>query len=189
MRLDELVFVTSNLDKVREAEAVLGRSVQHQAIDLPEVQSLDLMEVVRSKAAAAVARLDRPVLVEDTGLELVGLGGFPGPLVRWVLSTVGAEGIARIAHAFENQRAVARCLLCATDGDTEVFGEGVVHGRITPAPRGPGGFGWDSVFEPDVPGGRTYGEMSEAEKNAISHRHRAFEALRVELGELGSVPR
>ncbi len=188
MQLDELVFVTSNLGKVREAEAVLGRPVQHRAVDLPEVQSLDLVEVVRSKARAAVARLDRPVLVEDTGLELVGLGGFPGPLVRWMLSTVGADGIARVAYAFDDQRAVARCLLCATDGDTEVFGEGVVHGRIAQVPRGTRGFGWDSVFEPDVPGERTYGEMSEAQKNSISHRRRAFEALRVSLGELGSAP-
>jgi non-canonical purine NTP pyrophosphatase (RdgB/HAM1 family) len=181
MRLDDLVFVTSNPGKVREARAVLGRALDHRGLDLPEVQSLDLVEVVRNKAAEAARRFGRPVLVEDTGLELAGLGGFPGPLVRWLLTSVGAEGIARIAHAFGDPRATARCLLCATDGEVEIFGEGVVGGSIAVAPRGRGGFGWDSVFIPEPPGGRTYGEMAEDEKNAISHRRKAFEALRAAL--------
>lgn len=181
MRFENLVFVTSNPNKLREAEAVLGRPLESCDLDLPEIQSLDLVEVVRDKAATAARRLGRPVLVEDTGLELAGLGGFPGPLVRWVLASVGAEGIARMAHAFGDPGATARCLLCATDGEAEVFGEGVVAGRIADRPRGRGGFGWDSVFVPERPGNRTYGEMDEDEKNAVSHRRRAFEALRAAL--------
>jgi len=181
MHLHDLVFVTSNLNKVREAEAVLGRTLDHRAVDLPEIQSLDLAEVVRAKAAAAWREIGRPVLVEDTGLELDGLGGFPGPLVRWLLTSVGAAGIGRVAHCFDDSRATARCLLCATDGTREILGEGVVEGRIAARPRGPGGFGWDSVFMPDNAGGRTYGEMSDEEKNGISHRRRAFEALRKAL--------
>lgn len=181
MRLDDLVFVTSNAGKLREAEAVLGRVLDHCDLDLPEIQSLDLREVVRDKAGRAARRLGRPVLVEDTGLELAGLGGFPGPLVRWVLASVGAEGIARMAQAFGDPGATARCLLCAADGEAEVFGEGVVVGSIAERPRGRGGFGWDCVFVPEWPGGRTYGEMSDKEKNAISHRCRAFAALRAAL--------
>ena len=178
MRLDDLVFVTSNLGKLREAEAVLGRRLDHTELDLPEVQTLDIYEVVRGKAKAAWALLERPILVEDTSLELAGLGGFPGPLVRWLLSTVGPRGICRMARCFDDQRATARCLICATDGETEVFGEGVVAGVIVESPRGAGGFGWDSAFAPEDQGGRTYGEMSEEEKNRISHRHQAFVALR-----------
>lgn len=178
MLFDDLVFVTSNEGKLREAEAVLGRSLDHHALDLPEIQSLDLEEVVRAKAASAWQNLGRPVLVEDTGLELVGLGRFPGPLVRWLLTSVGPEGICRIAHCFPNPGATARCLICATDGTADVLGEGVVEGMIAEAPRGPGGFGWDSAFIPDGSGGRTYGEMSEDEKNLISHRRKAFLALR-----------
>ena len=74
MRLDELVFVTSNLGKLREAEAVLGCKLNHRALDIDEVQSLDLEEVVRHKAASAYGRLGSPVLVEDTSLELAGFG-------------------------------------------------------------------------------------------------------------------
>jgi len=178
MQLDDLVFVTSNLDKLREAEAVLGRKLDHRALDLPEIQSLDLSEVVRAKASMAWERLRRPVLVEDTGLELIGLGGFPGPLIRWMLASVGPAGICRIAHTFEDPRAAARCLVCATDGDSEVFGEGLVQGVIGEKPRGGRGFGWDSTFVPEDGDDRTYGQMEAAEKNAISHRRKAFEALR-----------
>ena len=70
MILDDLVLVTSNLGKLREAEAVLGCTIDHRALDLAEVQSLDLIEVVRDKAARAWRQLGRPVLVEDTALEL-----------------------------------------------------------------------------------------------------------------------
>ena len=177
MRLDDLVFVTSNRGKLREAEAVLGRKLDHCDLDLPELQTLDLREVVRGKARAAWERLERPVLVEDTSLELTGLGGFPGPLIRWLLVSVGPAGICKIANSFDDSGATARCLVCATDGSAEIFGEGVVTGTIAPSPRGAGGFGWDVAFVPSEGGGRSYGEMSEEEKNLISHRHKAFVAL------------
>jgi non-canonical purine NTP pyrophosphatase (RdgB/HAM1 family) len=182
MRLDDLLFVTSNRGKLREAEAVLGVALDHRDLDLPELQSLDLRQVVEAKARAAVEAIGAPVLVEDTGLELLGLGGFPGPLIRWLLASVGPEGLCRISRAFADERAVARCLVCAADGQATVLGEGVVEGSIAEEPRGLGGFGWDSVFIPSGGDGRTYGEMTEDEKNAISHRRKAFVALRDELG-------
>jgi len=183
MRLEDLVFVTSNLGKLREAEAVLGRSLDHRGLDLPELQTLDLEEVVRDKARSAWKQLQRPVLVEDTSLELAGLGGFPGPLIRWLLVSVGPKGICRISGCFDDRRATARCLICATDGSVEVFGEGVVEGTIAPSPRGEGGFGWDSAFVPSGGDGRSYGEMNEDEKNLLSHRHKAFIALRDALAD------
>ena len=182
MKMTDLVFVTSNLDKLREAEEVLGVSLDHHALDLEEIQSLDIETVVRHKARSAWARLGRPVLVEDTSLELAGAGGFPGPLVRWLLISVGPAGIARIAHAFDDRRATVRCMACACDGGEEVLGLGVVHGTIAAVPRGRKGFGWDSVFQPQDAGGRTYAELSRSAKNAISHRRRALEALKTALG-------
>jgi len=181
VKLADLVFVTSNLGKLREAERVLGAKLDHQALDLVEIQSLDLEEIVRCKARTAYERIHRPVLVEDTSLELAGLAGFPGPLVRWLLVSVGPAGIARLAHAFADPRAVARCLACAFDGGDEVVGTGVVHGIIAAEPRGRKGFGWDSVFAPDDGDGLTYGEMSPTRKNATSHRKKALESLRANL--------
>ena len=178
MRLDDLVFVTSNLGKLREAEEVLGIKLEHRALDLQELQSLSLEEVVRDKATAAFQRLGQPVLVEDTSLELTGMGGFPGPLVRWMLTSVGPAGICRVASAFGDRGATVRCIACATDGVDEVVGVGEVNGAIGMKPRGRRGFGWDSTFIPSDGDGRTYAEMEEAEKNAISHRRRAFHALR-----------
>jgi len=178
MNLDELVFVTSNEGKLREAEAVLGVALQSRDLDLAEPQSLDIHHVVRSKATTAFELLGTPVLVEDTALELLGLGGFPGPLIRWLLASVGPEGICTIADAFGDRRAVVRCVACAAERGRAVIGEGVVMGSIAGEPRGLRGFGWDSCFIPDDGDGRTYGEMGEDEKNAISHRGKAFIALR-----------
>jgi len=178
MKVSDLVFVTSNLGKLREAQEVLGEKVEHQALDLLEIQSLELEEVVRHKARSAYQRIGRPVLVEDTSLELAGLGGFPGPLVRWLLVSIGPAGISRMAHAFPDPRAVVRCMACAADGDEEICGLGVVRGLIAEAPRGRKGFGWDSIFIPDGGDGKTYGQMSAARKNAVSHRRKALEALK-----------
>jgi len=183
MKLEELVFVTSNLGKLREAEAVLGVRLDHRALDLPEIQSLDLEEIVSNKAAIAFERIKRPVLVEDTSLELVGLGGFPGPLVRWLLTSVGADGICKICKTFGDANAVVRCIACASDGNKDILGVGVVEGRITLCPRGTFGFGWDSAFMPNLPKshpshGCTYAEIEDKEKNQISHRKKAFDALR-----------
>ncbi len=183
MRFDDCVFVTSNRGKLREAEAVLGVALRHRGLDLDEPQSLDLREIVGAKARAAHAVVRGPVLVEDTALELLGLDGFPGPLIRWLLASVGPAGLCTISHAFADPRAVARCRVCAFDGWQMVVGEGVVAGSIADAPRGRGGFGWDCVFIPEVGDGRTYAELTDDEKNAISHRHRAFIALRDALGD------
>lgn len=178
MNLERLVFVTSNLDKVREVEAILGLSPAHRALDLEEIQSLSLEAVVRHKAQSALARIGGPVLVEDTSLELGGMDGFPGPLIRWLLAAVGPVGICKVADAFADRRAVVRCMACAADGSEELSGLGVVEGQIATQPRGRRGFGWDNVFIPSAGGGKTYAEMEKAEKNRISHRRLAFEDLR-----------
>lgn len=181
MKLEDLVFVTSNRGKLREAQEVLGVELEHLDLDLPEIQSLDLVEVVHHKAVAAHERLGRPVLVEDTSLEIRGLDGFPGPLVRWLLVSVGAAGIARLAGAFGDPQGAARCIACAFGAGLEVMGEGEIPGVIVEAPRGRQGFGWDPVFAPEGGGGRTFAEMTPAEKNVVSHRRLAFEALRAKL--------
>jgi len=150
------------------------------ALDLPEVQSLDLSEVLRAKLGVAFAAVGEAVVVEETGLELAAMNGFPGPLVRWMLEALGPEGIARAALALGDPRAKAVCLLAWTDGATTVVGRGETKGRLELPPRGEGGFGWDPVFCPDGES-RTYGEMSDDEKDAIGHRGRAWRDLLSQL--------
>jgi non-canonical purine NTP pyrophosphatase (RdgB/HAM1 family) len=173
---EDWVLVTGNPDKRREAERVLGRAVPTVALDLPELQSDRLEQVLHAKAEEAWRRLRRPVVVEETGLELDTLRGFPGPLVKWMLSAVGAEGIARIAVERGEPGAVARCALELRHGGGSVVAEGSTRGVLVLPARGQGGFGWDPVFQP---GGetRTYGELPPELKDELSHRGRAWRAL------------
>ncbi|HXT22751.1 MAG TPA: non-canonical purine NTP pyrophosphatase [Thermoanaerobaculia bacterium] len=173
-------LVTGNPDKRAEAERILGSPVDCVPLDLPEPQSLDLLAVLRAKGDEAFRRLRRPVVVEETGLELAALNGFPGPLVKWMLAAVGAEGIARTALALGDARVTARCALLWTDGDREVIGEGETDGTLVHPARGAGGFGWDPVFLPDGEA-RTYGELSAADKDRLGHRGRAWRDLLAKL--------
>jgi non-canonical purine NTP pyrophosphatase (RdgB/HAM1 family) len=176
VRAADWVLVTGNPGKRREAEEVLGRAVSCVELDLPELQSDRLEEVLQAKAEEAWQRLRRPVVVEDTGLELDTLGGFPGPLVKWMLRAIGAEGIARIAIERGEPGAVARCMLMLRDGGGCVLAEGSTRGVLVLPGRGEGGFGWDPVFQPEGET-RTYGELPAALKSEIGHRGRAWRAL------------
>jgi non-canonical purine NTP pyrophosphatase (RdgB/HAM1 family) len=183
MVLQGIVFVTSSTDKHREAEQILGVPLQRADVDLSEPQGLDVVAVAREKARAAQRLLGFPVLVEDTSLELAALGGFPGPLVRWLIQAAGPGAIARILDPFPDRAARARCAALVWDGQREWLGLGEVRGTITSGPRGRGGFGWDVVFAPEWGGGRTYAELSPEEKNTRSHRALALRALREKLDE------
>lgn len=175
--LPPFVLVTGNPGKLAETRRVLGREVESIDVELPEIQSLDLAEVLRAKAAEAARHTDgRPFVVEETGLELAALNGFPGPLVKWMLDAIGADGIARVARAAGDPRVKARCrMLLRTEG-REIEAEGVTVGTLVLPGRGGHGFGWDPVFLPDGET-RTYGELDDADKDSISHRGRAWREL------------
>jgi non-canonical purine NTP pyrophosphatase (RdgB/HAM1 family) len=179
--LDGATLVTGNPNKLVEARRLCGHSLSSASVDLPEIQSLDLAEVLAAKAEEAHRRLERPVIVEETGLELAVMNGFPGPLVKWMLDAVGAEGVARTALAMGDGTARAHCMLLYYDGVSRIAAEGETRGRLVLPPRGDSGFGWDPVFQPRGEA-RTYGEMTAAEKDVIGHRGRAWRALLPKLG-------
>lgn len=178
-----IAFVTSSEHKHREAQAILGVALERVALDLPEPQGLNVVAVARTKARLAYERLRRPVLVEDTSLELAALGGFPGPLIRWLLEAAGAAAIPQMLEAFADRSARARCVALLWDGGRELVGLGSVDGEIAAAPRGASGFGWDVVFMPEWGHGRTYAEMAPEEKNSRSHRALAFRELASQLAK------
>jgi non-canonical purine NTP pyrophosphatase (RdgB/HAM1 family) len=176
----EWVFVTSNENKWREAQRILGRELERAALDLDELQAESVGEVALAKARLAYQRLGRPVIVEDAGFELLALGGFPGPYIKFWEKLGGLESLCRAADGLGDRRVRAVCSLatCSIAG-TEVV-EGSVEGLLALHPRGSAGFGWDAVFVPHGEG-RTFGEMTAEEKDAISHRRRAWERLRDRL--------
>lgn len=178
--LGEAVLVTGNPGKLAEARRLCGVELQAAEIDLPEIQSLDIREILQVKAQEGYRRLQRPVIVDETALELAALNGFPGVLVKWMLESVGAQGIARTAASLGNPRATARCALLYLSADHQVYAEGTTPGRLVTEPRGDAGFGWDPVFQPD---GRseTYAELTGPEKDRISHRGLAWRDLRTRL--------
>lgn len=175
------VLVTGNENKQAEAQRILGAPLDRIALDLPEIQAPTTKEVALEKARAAFAQLARPVIVEDAGLELVALGSFPGPFIKFWEKLGGLESICRSLDGHPSRATVAVCVLALCDASGARAVEGRVHGTIADRPRGANGFGWDAIFVPEGGDGRTFGEMAAHEKDAISHRRRAWEILRGEL--------
>lgn len=168
-------FVTGNEGKVREAREYLAEPVEQVAYDYLEVQADDIGVVAARGAREAFAELggEEGVVVDDTGLSVEALGGFPGPYSAYVEDTLGIEAVPRLLEGEEDRRARFRTVVAYADGNGVETFEGSVPGTIV-APRGEGGFGYDPIFEYS---GRTFAEMSTEEKNAISHRGRALEAF------------
>jgi XTP/dITP diphosphohydrolase len=172
-----LTYVTSNPGKAREARSYLD-GVERVDYDYPEIQSDSLVEIAAHGALDAHREVGRPVLVDDAGLFVDALGGFPGPYSAYVHETVGVERVWRLADPESDHRASFRAVLAYCDAATRERQSDGVHtfdGRVTGrlvSPRGDGGFGYDPIFEYD---GQTFAEMEPEEKNAVSHRGRALE--------------
>ena len=87
--MDKLTFITGNPGKAEEVSRYLGFPVEHISLELDEIQSLDLEEIVKDKATRAYEKIGRPVLVEDASLVFHAFGKLPGPLIRWFLEELG----------------------------------------------------------------------------------------------------
>lgn len=174
------LLVTGNANKLREARAIVGDTLESAAVELPEIQAPTTRDVALEKARVAFARLGCPVIVEDAGFELAALGGFPGPFIKFWEQLGGLDSICRALDGLGDRTAEAVCVLGLCDARGARIVEGRVRGQVPAAPRGSNGFGWDAIFCPDGDA-RTFAEMSAAEKSAISHRRRAWEAAAPEL--------
>jgi XTP/dITP diphosphohydrolase len=183
--IERVALITGNEGKAREYGALLGIEVNAVKEDLIEIQSLDVVEVVKWKTEDAFSKLRGPVLVDDTGLALNAWNGLPGALVAWFLSSVGAEGILDMASCVADRSATVTTALGYGDasGAIRVF-TGTLGGTLSTELRGDSGFGYDPIFIPDG-SDITFAEMSPEQKNAISHRRLAVEELRRNLGISG----
>jgi XTP/dITP diphosphohydrolase len=188
------VTASANPDKVAEIAAVLGKAGIELLPRPSEVGEVDetgetLEENARLKAVVLAAATGMPAVADDTGLEVRALGGAPG--VRSARYSgehaTYADNVAKLVNEMEeavDRRARFRtvAMVCWPDG-REVSADGWVDGTIAETPRGNAGFGYDPVFVPEG-GQRTFAEMSAEEKNAVSHRGRAFRALAEKLTNL-----
>ena len=159
-------FITGNRHKFREAKQILG-NITRVELDLPEIQSSDVYEVVKKKLVEASKHETPGFMVTDMSLSLDCLNGLPGPLIKWFMKSIGSEGLYEISRALGKNGAEAKNVIGFTDeGGKLHFFEGSIAGRIV-APRGEYGFAWDNIFEP-VGESKTFAEMTPEEKNEMS---------------------
>jgi XTP/dITP diphosphohydrolase len=188
-----LVCASANPAKVAEIQALLEGSVLllPRPGDVPEVvEDADtLVGNARLKATAIAGASGLPAVADDTALEVEALGGRPGVRSARYAGEAASDAdnrrllLAQLTGVDDRRARFRTCVLVRWPDGRELAVDGVCDGVITDAERGDRGFGYDAVFVPDDGDGRTFAEMSAAEKHAISHRGRAFRSLLAVLGE------
>ncbi len=186
-----LVFATNNDHKLREVRQMLPAALEVKSLndiglhaDIPETATT-LEGNAELKARYVSERFGGcDVFADDTGLEVEALGGAPGVYsARYAGpghdSKANMERLLRELQGHENRRARFRTVIALIrNGELQTV-EGIVNGTIALAPQGADGFGYDPIFIPDeAADGRSFAQMSPDEKNAISHRGRAMQALK-----------
>jgi XTP/dITP diphosphohydrolase len=189
-----LIFATANKHKLHEMRELLPEldlEALPEGVELPPEEGSSFAEIALEKARAAHRATGRAAIGDDSGIEAMGLGGRPGiQSARY-----GGEGatdeenlaklLREVAEAGDDRRAAYHCALALVDADgAELVFEARCEGRLVNAPRGEGGFGYDPAFVPVDTGAddeRTMSELTQAEKNEISHRGRAARLLRDHL--------
>ncbi|HEX3324945.1 MAG TPA: RdgB/HAM1 family non-canonical purine NTP pyrophosphatase [Solirubrobacterales bacterium] len=196
-----MIFATANKHKLREMRELLPDSALEPlpaGVELPPEEGDSFAEIALEKARMARTATGKVAIGDDSGIEAMGLGGRPGiHSARY-----GGEGatdeenlaklLREVAAAGEDRRAAYHCALALVEADgSELVFEARCEGRLIEAPRGEGGFGYDPAFVPDDTGPgdqRTMSELTQAEKNEISHRGRAARALAAHLGAGKATP-
>ncbi|HUC08416.1 MAG TPA: RdgB/HAM1 family non-canonical purine NTP pyrophosphatase [Solirubrobacterales bacterium] len=190
-----MIFATANKHKLREMRELLPElelKALPEGVELPPEEGDSFAGIALDKARAAHAASGEAAIGDDSGIEAMGLGGRPGiHSARYggpgASDEENLEKLLReVAAAGDDRRAAYHCALALieADGSERVF-EARCEGRLIERPRGEGGFGYDPAFVPDDTGAddeRTMSELSQAEKNEISHRGRAARLLAAHLG-------
>lgn len=183
-------FLTTNPGKLQEARArlaPLGVEVMSHAARPVEIQADTLEAVARHKAESVRGRAPAPYFVEDAGLFVDALDGFPGVYSHHAFDTVGVQGVLRLLRGVSQKRRTARfrAAIAFVDGQgrLRVF-LGESRGTVTLRARGRRGFGFDPIFRPDGET-RTFAQLSPDEKGRVSHRGRALDALARHLAAKG----
>lgn len=184
----KLVFATNNAHKLEEIRAILGDKVE--VLSLKDIQcDADIPETADTLEGNAVLKAEYiyrhyglDCFADDTGLEVEALNGAPGVYSARYAGGEGHDSEANMRKLLAemegktNRKAQFRTVICLIEGGAEHLFEGVVKGEIIEEKRGASGFGYDPVFMPEGYT-ETFAEMGSEEKNRISHRARAVQAL------------
>ena len=174
--METITFASTNQNKFLEVQSILSTrniSVDFSQIHLVEIQSDSLEEIAREKVKTAFAKVGRQVIVEDDGLFIDSLSGFPGQYSSFVFRTIGNDGILKLLAGSANRSAYFHSVIAFYNGITLSISDGRVDGRISDRVTEDGGWGYDPIF---VPNGTdlTFAELKK-NKNEYSHRKRALE--------------
>lgn len=170
-----MYFITSNKHKYEEIKRIIG-NIEMLNIPYPEIQANEIEEVVKFGVEYLKEKVRKKFFIEDSGLFISALNGFPGVFSSYVFKTIGNEGILKLMHNVENRDAKFVSVIGFYDGELHIF-RGECNGRIANEIRGNKGFGYDPIF---IPKGcnKTFGEMEREEKNKYSHRGKAVTKLK-----------
>lgn len=180
------LFVTGNAHKAEQMEKLLGINIDHQKLDLDEIQSRDPAEVIEHKVRQAYDIVKRPVFVDDFSFWFDDLDGLPGPFIKFFIEADGAlEKLCRIADTLASRRVTARAYFGFYDGDELKIMYGELKGEIVEHPRGTIGIATDFVFAVDGYGGKTRSELPQDEYDTVYATVRATEKIREYLAGKG----
>lgn len=180
--LERPTFVTGSADKLGQYTKYMATPISHENIDLAEIQSLNLRKVVEQKAREGFARLGRPVVVEDIALRFHALGRLPGTFIKHFISEAKPDVLCRMLDSFPDRSATAEINVAYYDGEAITMFVASSEGRISDAPAGENGFGWDAIFIPDGYD-ITRAQMTSEQQDETSIRRVAVEKLKNFLQE------
>jgi XTP/dITP diphosphohydrolase len=175
-------FATGNIHKFNEVRSILseqGLAVGMLKLKGDEVQSENIKEIAEKSVKNAYNRCKLPIFVEDAGLFVDALSGFPGPYAAYVYHTIHNSGVLKLMENTADRHAKFQSVIAYCDDQNPcepLCFCGEVKGEITTAQRieqGKSGFGFDPIFQPDG-SSKTFAEMTIAQKNACSHRAMAI---------------
>ena len=175
-------FATGNINKFNEVRSILsqqGIAVGMLKLKGDEIQSENLKEIAQKSALNAYRRCRLPIFVEDAGLFIEALNGFPGPYAAYVYHTIRNGGILKLMEVIKDRCAKFQSIIAYCDNQNScepICFDGESKGAITLAERiehGKSGFGFDPIFQPDG-SAKTFAEMTIEEKNGYSHRAAAI---------------
>ncbi|MGB9636486.1 MAG: RdgB/HAM1 family non-canonical purine NTP pyrophosphatase [Thermoplasmata archaeon] len=171
--------ITTNSGKFREISHFFINTklkFKMEPVPLLEIQANTLEEVVAEKLASVPEETGN-CIVDDSGLFVDALSGFPGVYSSYVYRTIGVHGLCKLLEGMSERKARFECVVGLRISGKKHFFKGVCEGRIIEVPKGSGGFGFDPIFMPDGYQ-ETFAQLPTENKNLISHRGRALQQLR-----------